>query len=201
MVDLSVKDFKFHAKYVAFAIVLGTVAMIGMPLSENSILQLIIVVYFPLLLTNYLIGKFCYLEDTENIKTFLKSLPISTYKRIGSRYIEGISLIVIFSAVATVIKYSLYIHNVVLSLQVFLMITSIYIFYLGIYLALFYFKNFQIAQHALSISMLIFVAIFLVFKNLGIDVQVFNNPWLISIVVAISSIACFTSFYVVCKNK
>ncbi len=201
MINLIVKDIRFHAKHVAMTIVLGAIVMIGMSLSENSMMQLITVVYFPLLLTNYLIGKFCYLEDTDNTKTFLKSLPISNYKRIGSRYIEGITLIMIFSLIAAVIEYTFYLHDVVLSLQVFLMISSIYIFYLGIYLALFYFKNFQIAQHALSISMLIFVALFIVFKNLGIDVQVFNNPWLISIMVAISSIACFTSFYVVCKNK
>ena len=202
MLNLIAKDVNFNYKYVVIATQFLLIAPIILVKGEGTNSQFFaIVLYFPLLVVNYIISKFCYLEDSAYTLNFLKSLPISKYKRVGSSYLEGILLVFFTTAYCTFIEQPFFINDPSVSLQYFSISTSIYIAYLGLYLGLFYFKNYQLAQQSLTIALIIFFAVFAIFKYFNLDLQIqLYNFFLISIFI-ISSLLFFLSYFLVCKRK
>ena len=78
MLSLIAKDVNFNYKYVVIATLFLLIAPIILVKGEGTNSQFFaVVLYFPLLVVNYIISKFCYLEDSAYTLNFLKSLPIS----------------------------------------------------------------------------------------------------------------------------
>ena len=190
MLSLIAKDVKFNLKYVIIATLFLLIAPIILVKGEGTTSQFFaVVLYFPLLVVNYIIGKFCYLEDSTYTLNFLKSLPISKYKRVGSRFLEGILLVFFTTAYCTFIE------------QYFSISASVYIAYLGLYLGLFYFKNYQLAQQSLSIAYIIFFAVVAIFKYFNLDLQIQLSSFLLISIFITSSSLCFLSYFLVCRRK
>lgn len=202
MKSLIIKDIKFNLRYVAIATLFILIAPIVLALGEGTKSQFFaVVLYFPLLTVNYIIGKFCYLEDSLNTINFLKSLPINKYKRIGSRYLEGVVLVLTITAYCTFIEHIFFMKNSSVSVQYFLISASIYLAYLGLYLALFYFKNYQTAQQSLNIAFFAFLGIVAISNYFNFNLQIEMNNLFLVFIVIISSLFCFISYQLVCRNK
>lgn len=202
MLSLIAKDVKFNFKYVVIATLFLLIAPIILVKGEGTTSQFFaVVLYFPLLVVNYIIGKFCYIEDSTYTLNFLKSLPISKYKRVGSRYLEGILLVFFTTAYCTFIEQTFFIKDPSVSLQYFSISASVYIAYLGLYLGLFYFKNYQLAQQSLSIAFIIFFAMVAIFKYFNLDLQIQLSSFILISIFIISSSLCFLSYFLVCRRK
>ena len=114
---------------------------------------------------------------------------------------EGILLVFFTTAYCTFIEQTFFIKDPSVSLQYFSISASVYIAYLGLYLGLFYFKNYQLAQQSLTIAFVIFFAVVAIFKYFNLDLRIqLSNFNLISIFI-ISSSLCFLSYFLVCRRK
>jgi len=202
MLSLIAKDVNLNYKYVVIATLFLLIAPIILVKGIVTNSQFFaVVLYLPLLVVNYIIGRFFYLEESVYTLNLLKSLPISKYKRVGSSYLEGILLVFFTTAYCTFIEQTFFIKNLSVSLQYLSIFSSVYIAYLGLYLGLFYFKNYQLAQQSLTIAFIIFFAVVAIFKYFNLDLQIQLYSFFLISIFIISSMLFFLSYFLVCKRK
>lgn len=202
MINLIMKDIKFNSKYVLIGLGLLIVTPIVIAYNESTIAQMYaVILYFPMFFINIIIGKTCYLEDSDNTKRFLQSLPVSRNTLIGSRYCE--TLIVTFIAVGycAFIEKLLYFKGADGALVLAIIAISIYLIYYALYLFLFFTKNYQVAQQSMTIFVMGFLIVVGILSAFKINIAVIINFNFAIGLLFIASLAFIASFIGVTKHK
>lgn len=197
MFDLIKKDVVLNKKYLFLTLI---VVLIGsfLLLNDQDIAQYYVALYFlPLTILNMVIGKLNYLDDQDNIRLFLKSLPYARSEIVGSRYLETIILVgvsVIYSVIIEINFYSGLKPLMVINDAI--MAFSVVLIYEAVSLWLFFYKNYRISQNALvfcCILLLLFYG-FLTMFNIAVTISI--NYLLVLI---ISVFVYILSFYMSCR--
>lgn len=162
MLRLLVKDFIFNKKQVFFGVIFTV--FISLAIKDGQ--QYAAPAFFmsAAFLFNQFVGKSCYMDDKNNVYTFLKSLPISKSTIVISKFAEGLISLVMAIVFALAVKAILQLTGspqFQFEVPLFLMIISILLIYIGVYLWLFFKYNFATAQHAMPV---IFLTILIIFK-------------------------------------
>lgn len=156
MLNHIMKDFRFTARQLLIV----AAFMLAFPMAiliDGDNKTEFISLLLPFFSTSILLGKICFLEDKQDIRVLLKLLPISSYKRIASRYLFT-TLILVLS-----VAYSVALQIIVFDLELSkitpptIMILGAFLLYFSVYIAVFYYKDYFMAQNAIWFFMAIVI--------------------------------------------
>ncbi len=197
MFNLLKKDLVQNKKYFFLTMI---VVLIGsfLLLNDQDIQQYYVALYFlPLTILNMIIGKLNYIDDQNNIRLFLKSLPYSKYTLVGTRYLETMILIIVSIIYSVVIETNYY--NSLEGLKVIedaFLAFSVITIYQAISLWMFFYKNYRVSQNALVICCILLLMFYGITNSLGIVISININY----LYIIISSICVYIlSFYMSSK--
>lgn len=151
------------------------------------------------------LGKICYLEDSSEVKTFLKSLPYKKSTIILSKYIEMLILNTLSLLYVSIIQIFIDKNsNTDGIIKLNILIFAFFTIYYSIYLYLYFSKNYYFAQNTMYIILaIVFVLIFFFNRNV-ININMLNgslNNWLLVSVVLLSAIFCLFSIFFSMKSE
>ncbi|MEH7856471.1 ABC-2 transporter permease, partial [Bacillus thuringiensis] len=131
----------------------------------------------PFINVNFFVGKSCYIEDSDDVRNFLKILPINHNKIIFTRYIEMIVTLAISNLYAFFIQ--LYLMKDVTSsflIHINLLVFSALLIYFGIYLSVYYKLNYHAAQNTLMFLFVIGISTFILAEKVfNIKIEMINH--------------------------
>jgi len=206
MIRLIKKDIRFSTKNIAitliYIVILPILLMFDEDLSSINLLSFLITV----VALGLIIGKICYIEDSDDIKMFLKSLPYKNKSLISSRFLELFILDIISISYVTIIQIILRSnYSIEKIIEMNIISGSCLLIYYSIYLFLYFKKNYNAAQNTVYILVaFVFITIFLSskFSNNFISNYNFLNAYYITPLIAcISILIFFISMYMLMKRK
>ncbi|HDR4764663.1 TPA: ABC-2 transporter permease [Bacillus thuringiensis] len=170
------KDILINQKYLLilllYSIIFPVILIID---GDNKYLMMSFLL--PFINVNFFVGKSCYIEDSADVRNFLKMLPISHNKIVCIRYIEMIITLALSSVYVFLVQ--LYLMNGVSSaflIHVNLLVCSALLIYFAIYLSVYYKMNYHAAQNTLMFLFVIGVSTFILTEKVfNIKIEMINH--------------------------
>ncbi|MFG6324453.1 MAG: ABC-2 transporter permease [Lachnospiraceae bacterium] len=170
MTNLILKDYIFTRKQMLIAMMYCLAVPILLVMDggdKNYWAQF----FIPFAITSFLLAKIFYMEDATDVRYFLKLLPYSVYKRVGSRFcFMGITLI--FAEV-----YLWAIQCIVFNQQLLDVIKGnavpviIFFIYFALYIMLAYCFGYLTAQNTIYICMVIAAVLAIAYEKLNFNIN------------------------------
>ena len=196
MFTLIKKDFLFSKKYIIITTLFCTLSPLLLILDGDNLYHLLSF-YIPMVMLGVLIGKTCYLEDSSEVRVFLKSLPYKRSSLVISKYIEMLILVLIsvfyVSAVQIILNKG---SNIKATLVLNILVGAFFIFYYSIYLYLYFAKNYNVAQNTMYFILgLVFIFLLLFNRNIiTVDsLGKLTNNFIVASATILSLILCYLS--------
>lgn len=152
-----------------------------------------------------IIGKVCYIEDSDDIKMFLKSLPYKKSSLIRSKFLELVILDIISMSYVIIIQIALKMnYSIEEIMKMNIIAGSFFLIYYSIYLFLYFKKDYNTAQNTIYIMLLV-VFVLMFFSNRissdFINKQYIFNGGIDSIIISISVVIYLVSMHMSIKIK
>jgi ABC-2 type transport system permease protein len=115
-----------------------------------------------LLLVNVgiIVGKSCYIEDSQDVKVFLRALPIRESTMILCRYMEALPILAITQLYIIVTLHFLVEHSAYSEMMRLTWLSSAcFLVYFSIYFFLYFWKNYFYAQNSVYVMVALFFCI------------------------------------------
>lgn len=204
MFTLLKKDINFCSKYIWITIIFCLLSPILLVIDGDNLYQLLSF-YIPMVALGVIIGKICYMEDSDDVKMFLRSLPYKRSDIIMCKYLEALILnitsIIYVSIVQILLDKNSTLDHI---LKINILVGAFFMFYYSIYLFLYFKKNYYTAQNTMYIVLVIvFACIFISNRNMLANYSFtwFSNSFTVGIIYLISLIINYTSMHIVIKGE
>lgn len=204
MIELIKKDVTFCFKYIILIslVIIITPFLIILEGREYLICLSFII---PLMVIGILLGKICYIEDSEDVRIFLKSLPCKKSMLIISKYIELLILVVFCLIYSISIQY-IYKMDYDLSyiIKINIIISCIFMIYYSIYLLIYFKNNYYAAQNTIWIILIVYMGGMFLLKRLlstGIQLSLVNNNYLVIAFILLTIILVYISLKIAIKKN
>ncbi|MBQ3423401.1 MAG: ABC-2 transporter permease [Romboutsia sp.] len=204
MFTLLKKDIYFCSKYIGITVVFCILSPILLVIDGDNLYQLLSF-YIPMVALGVIIGKICYIEDSDEVKMFLRSLPYKRSHIIICKYLEVLILNVIsilyVSIVQRILEKS---SDFGYILEINLLVGAFFMFYYSIYLFLYFKKNYHTAQNTMYIVLaIIFVCVFISNRNMisKYDFTNFFNIFTVGVIYLLSLMINYISMNIVIKGE
>ena len=170
MSNLILKDYIFTRKQLLISVLFCLATPILLVIdggSKNYWAQF----FIPYCVTSFLLGKIFFIEDTADVRCFLKLLPYSVYKRVASRFcFMGITLC-ISEAYLWVVQYVVFNQPLLKVIKGNIIPIIIFFIYYSLYIMLSYSFGYLTAQNTIYICMIIVAALGIAYEKLNISIN------------------------------
>ncbi|MPQ26951.1 ABC-2 transporter permease [Bacillus paralicheniformis] len=176
MVAIFKKDILINQKYLLILMIFSIIFPIILIIDGDN-KYLIMSFLLPFVNVNFFVGKSCYIEDSEDVRSFLKMLPINYNKIVLVRYIEMIVALAL-SSVYTFFVQSYLINGEKSSflIQLNLLIFSLLLIYFGIYLSVYFKMNYHAAQNTFMFLFVLAIGTFILAEKVfNIKIEMINH--------------------------
>ncbi|MNM94819.1 hypothetical protein D3C81_1072380 [compost metagenome] len=171
MLSVIKKDLLMNYRFVLFTIIYSIVVPILIN-ADGDKKYWMISVLLPIINVGFIVGKATYIEDSEEVQVFLKSLPIKYSVIVLSKYVQAGAILILTHIYAVLIEYY-YMHSLYSILLGNLFSLSVYLLYFSVYFYLYYRKNYFYAQNSIYFLLVIGFALYFIFgKSLKITVSI-----------------------------
>lgn len=198
------KDISFSKRYVSISLIFALIAPIALVFDGDKLYHLLSL-YIPMVIIGLILGKICYIEDSDDIKMFLKSLPYKKSSLIASKFLELIVLDIISISYVIIVQIILKMDYSIEQIMKMNIITgSFFLIYYSIYLLLYFKKDYNTAQNTIYIMLsLVFILMFFSnrFSSDFISKQYIFNSGIDAIIILISAVIYFASMCASIKIK
>ncbi|HDR7760557.1 ABC-2 transporter permease [Bacillus cereus] len=176
MLAILKKDILINQKYLLIMLLYSIIFPLILIIDGDN-KYLIMSFLLPFINVNFFVGKSCYIEDSEDVRNFLKILPINHNKIIFTRYIEMIVTLAISNLYAFFIQlYLMKDVNSSFLIHINLLVFSALLIYFGIYLSVYYKLNYHAAQNTLMFLFVIGISTFILAEKVfNIKIEMINH--------------------------
>ena len=161
MINLILKDLCFNKKQICFGILASL--LFSTIILDSSQYSVVATFMIPSLMFSFGVGKMCFVEDKNNVYSYLKALPILKKDIVVSKFIESIltvltSYLLIFTVniILGIFSKNQYILNSNFTIYIF----SFILLYNSTYLFLFFKFSYAHAQQSSFVIFAIYIALF-----------------------------------------
>lgn len=158
--------------------------------------------FIPFCLVSFLISKIFYMEDSVDVRYFLKLLPYSTYKRVGSRYCFMAITLFVSEAYLCFIQCFVFKQELQEVIKGNAVPAMIFLIYYSLYIMLGYAYGYLTAQNTIYVCMVVVGMLAVAYEKLGINIDfaLFDNKFSIIVASIISIDIIFLFFILACKG-
>ncbi len=201
MTNLILKDYQFTRKQLCIALVYCLLAPVLLVIdggNKNYWAQF----FIPFCMTSFTLGRIFYVEDSSDVRYFLKLLPYSVYKRVGSRFcFMGITLILaeIYLCIVQCLTFKQHLPEVIKGNAIPIIM---FLVYYSIYIMLAYRFGYLTAQNTIYVCMVLFAILTIAYEklNLNIDFAIFSKTQTIICMSIIAAGIIFLLYLFACKG-
>lgn len=201
MINLILKDYIFTRKQmlVGIAFCLATPILLVIDGGDKAYWAQF---FIPFCLVSFLLSKIFYMEDSVDVRYFLKLLPYSTYKRVGSRYCFMIITLILSELYLWLIQCVVFKQNLPEVIKGNIIPIIIFFIYYSLYITLGYSLGYLAAQNAIYVCMVIAGILAVAYEklNINIDFALLANKYLVTILSIVSIGIIFLFFVFACKG-
>lgn len=175
------KDIRFNFKWLLVCIVSSIAIPVYLVNGELKLFTGSSMIFSISSLTSvmFCISRACYIEDNDETKTLLKSIPMSGSQQIGAKFLLTIMLIVVSNSLSYICLIICGYENLA---DAYFISLSLTLLYFAIFLFTFFIFGYQIAQYTFIICILVVVILKRIgFENLNMSV----DYWIIFIMTTI----------------
>ena len=201
MLNLILKDYIFTRRQMAVGIIYCLVAPLLLVIdggSKNYWAQF----FIPFCLVSFLLSKIFYIEDSTDVRYFLKMLPYNTCKRVASRYCFMVITLISSEIYLWFIQCVVFKQNLYEVIKGNLIPIIIFLLYYSLYIMLGYCFGYLIAQNTIYVCMVTAGILALAYEklSLNIDFALLANKHSIIVLSIVSIGIIFFFFFFACKG-
>ena len=170
MTNLILKDYIFTRKQMLVAMMYCLAAPILLVMDgggKNYWAQF----FIPFCMTSFLLGKIFYMEDAADVRYFLKLLPYSVYKRVGSRFCFMVITLILSEAYLWVIQCAVFNQQLLEVIKGNAIPAIIFFIYYSLYIMLAYCFGYLTAQNTIYVCMVIAGVLAIAYEKLNININ------------------------------
>ncbi|WP_040952504.1 ABC-2 transporter permease [Gorillibacterium massiliense] len=202
MITILKKDFAINKKYIYIAILYTILFPFALKLDGGGKTWFMNVL-LPLVNVGIIVGKSCYIEDSQDVKVFLRSLPIRESTIIACRYMEALLILAITQIYILAAQYFLVDDSYTDMMRISWLSVACFLIYFSIYLFLYFWKNYFYAQNSVYVMIGLFFVIGILAKN-SLDLKIDFPPILSTPFIIIANLIAFLIYgasYKLAKEK
>ena len=178
MLSVIKKDILINPKFVLFTLLYSIFVPILLNADTDKPYWMISVL-LPLMNVGFTVGKAIYVEDSEEVQVFLKSLPLKYSTIVLSKYVQVAAILLLTYAYAILVE-NFYMNNLRTIILGNMFSLFVYLVYFAVYLYLYYKKNYFYAQNSIYFLLVAGFAFYFLFHNLlkiSFNLQMINIGW------------------------
>lgn len=170
MFNLIKKDYLFTRNQLLVVILYCLVAPILLLIDGGSKLYWA-QFFIPFCCVSFILSKIFYMEDSTDVRYFLKKLPYSVYERVGARFCFMLITLCLSEIYLGVVQYFLFSQSIREILRGNAIPILIYLIYYSLYIMLAYCFGYLVAQNSIYICMVVAAIMAVLYEKMNISID------------------------------